>query len=167
MLIRRLQQNDAELLHQCRLFGLNESPEAFLVSYGEVAETPLTQLAAELADPNIRYVGAFVDAELVGFMRFVRFARISRLHVAEIRSVYVKKAQRGCGVGASLLRRLVEEAKVDDIESLILSVLADNVAARRLYESCGFESYGSEPRAIKKGERYIDLALYSRAVTTR
>jgi L-amino acid N-acyltransferase YncA len=160
MLIRKLEEKDASELQQCRLLGLQESPEAFLVAYSEVAGTPLPQVASELADQNILYVGAFFGEELVGFMRFVRFQRKARSHVAEVRSVYVKKALRGQGVGAGLLRCLIVDAKAAGIESLVLSVLADNSAARRLYESCGFELYGIEQRAIKKGERYIDQAQY-------
>lgn len=93
-------------------------------------------------------------------MRFVRFHRHARQHVAEVRSVYVRKAWRGQGVGAALLRRLIDDANSAGIQSLLLSVLADNSAARCLYESCGFKLYGTEPQAIKKGVRYTDLALY-------
>jgi RimJ/RimL family protein N-acetyltransferase len=67
---------------------------------------------------------------------------------------------RGMGIGARLLRRLIQEAHSVGIESLVLSVLEDNAAARRLYESCGFRRYGQEARAIAKGERRIDQVLY-------
>ena len=109
----------------------------------------------------MRYVGARVDDRLVGFMRLVRCRREARLHVAEVRSVHVSPEVRRQGVGTALLRRLVEEARALDIESLILSVLADNAAARRLYESCGFQEYGVEPRAIRKDERYVDQVHYA------
>lgn len=161
MLIRKLQPGDAPILQSCRLFGLEESPEAFLTAYHEVSATPLSAVEAELADPDIWYVGAFNDGQLVGFMRFVRFQRRARRHVAEVRSVYVRRALRGQRVGFHMLQRLVEDARAAGVESLILSVLANNVAAKRLYESCGFQPYGVEPRAIRKGEDYIDQALYS------
>ncbi len=162
MIIRGLGTRDAAVLQQCRLLGLEESPEAFLVTYGEVADTSLMQVASELQDPDIHYVGAFDDdGPLLGFMRYVRFRRQARRHVAEVRSVFVRTSARGGKIASNLLRRLIDDARAAGIESLILAVLADNDAARRLYESCGFRLHGSEPRAVKKGTAYTDQALYS------
>ena len=148
--IRRLSKADAGILQECRLSGLQESPEAFLASYEDVKDTPLSQVEAELADPDIHYLGAFDDERLVGVMRYVRFSRMSRRHVAEVRSVYVRQSHRRGGIARQLLDRLVEDARAAGIESLILSVLSTNLSARRLYESAGFDVYGEEPRAIRK-----------------
>jgi L-amino acid N-acyltransferase YncA len=160
MLIRKLAKDDAAALQACRLFGLRESPDAFLVTLDEVSDTPVAQVEADLLDPDMCYVGAFDGGELVGFMRFVRFRRAARRHVAEVRSVYVKQAARGRKTGTKLLRQLQQEAKAAGLESLVLSVLEDNVAARRLYESSGFRLYGTEPRAIRKGDRTLAQSLY-------
>jgi len=159
-MIRILGPEDAEVLLSCRVFGLQESPQAYLATPGEVAGTPLSQIESELRDEDIRYFGAFDDGALVGFMRYVRFPREARRHVAEVRSVYVRQSVRRRGIGASLLHRLIEEARSVGIESLVLSVLEDNSAACRLYEACGFRSYGQEPRAIAKGDARIDQVLY-------
>jgi L-amino acid N-acyltransferase YncA len=160
MLIRKLAKDDAAALQACRLFGLRESPDAFLVTLDEVSDTPVAQVEADLLDPDMCYVGAFDGGELVGFMRYVRFARAARRHVAEVRSVYVKQAARGRKTGTKLLQQLQQEAKAAGLESLVLSVLEDNVAARRLYESSGFRLYGTEPRAIRKGDRTLAQSLY-------
>ena len=56
---------------------------------------------------------------------------------------------------------MIQEAKFAGLETLILSVLEDNQAARRLYESCGFERYGQEARAIARGDARIDQVLYA------
>ena len=69
MLIRQLHADDAATLQECRLSGLRESPDSFLASPAEVERTPLSQLEAELRDPDIRWFGAFDGDELVGFMR--------------------------------------------------------------------------------------------------
>ncbi len=166
MLIRKLEKGDAQALQRCRLFGLKESPESFLATYHEVFDTPLSVVESELIDQSIWYVGAFLGEQLIGFMRYVRFQRRARLHVAEVRSVYVISAMRGQKVGSLLLNHLIDSARTTGIESLILAVLVNNVAARRLYESCDFKLYGVEPGAIKKGNDYIDQALYSLKITT-
>lgn len=45
------------------------------------------------------------------------------------------------------------------MEQLNLSVMSDNLAAKRLYASVGFELYGVERRALKHGGRYFDEDL--------
>jgi GNAT superfamily N-acetyltransferase len=54
-------------------------------------------------------------------------------------SMAVAPRERGRGVGRALLERLVDQASRDGFDALSLSVARSNVAARRLYESCGFE----------------------------
>lgn len=46
---------------------------------------------------------------------------------------------RGCGVGALLLRSLLDRARAAGVERVSLSVNPTNVVARRLYERFGFE----------------------------
>jgi RimJ/RimL family protein N-acetyltransferase len=48
------------------------------------------------------------------------------------------------------------------LEQLYLTVVIPNDAARQLYRSCGFVSYGIEERALKLGDRYWDEALMIR-----
>ena len=155
MQIRRLAKPDASVLQECRLYGLSESPEAFLATYAEVEGTPLSEVEMDLADPNILYLGAFDNTSLVGIIRFVRPDRRSRRHTAEVRSVYVRSSHRGQGIARRLLSHLIEESRQIGLQSLTLSVLASNEAARQLYESLGFSVYGREPRAVKKEHDYI------------
>jgi len=156
MQIRRLSKPDASVLQECRLFGLSESPEAFLASYADIEGTPLSEVERDLTDPNILYLGAFDKSCLVGIIRFVRPGRRSRRHTAEVRSVYVRSSHRGQGIARRLLSRLIEESRRIGLQSLTLSALASNEPARHLYESLGFSVYGREPKAIKKGDVYTD-----------
>ncbi len=156
MQIRRLSKSDASLLQECRLRGLSESPEAFLATYADIEGTPLSEVEMDLADPNIFYLGAFDNASLVGIIRFVRPDRLSRRHTAEVRSVYVRSSHRGQGVAHRLLSSLIEESRQVGLQSLTLSVLAGNKPALHLYETLGFNVYGREPKAVKKGDEYTD-----------
>jgi RimJ/RimL family protein N-acetyltransferase len=45
------------------------------------------------------------------------------------------------------------------VEQVCLTVVASNVAARRLYSAAGFEEYGLERRALKVGDEYYDEVL--------
>jgi ribosomal protein S18 acetylase RimI-like enzyme len=81
-------------------------------------------------------------------------------HKASIISVYVDAAYRGKRLGEGLMRTVMEHVrKAGGVEQLLLTVVSDNQAARRLYERCGFVPYGEEKRALRVGDRYYDETL--------
>jgi ribosomal protein S18 acetylase RimI-like enzyme len=65
--------------------------------------------------------------------------------------------QRGYGIGRALLRALLERAEHDrSLEQILVSVATCQDAAQALYRDLGFATYGTEPNALKVGERSID-----------
>lgn len=56
-------------------------------------------------------------------------------------SMAVAKRWRGQGIGSTLLRALIAQARADGLAAISLSVEPDN-AARRLYERAGFLAVG-------------------------
>ena len=78
-------------------------------------------------------------------------------HKGRIYGVYVAARHRNKGAGRALLARLLELATADpSLEQVLLSVALSQDAARRLYHSLGFETFGTEPRALKVGPTYVD-----------
>ncbi len=101
--------------------------------------------------------GAFEGAELVGMAGFARNLREKSHHKGLIWGVYVRPAYRGRGVARDLLRALIERAKLQrGLEQIMLTVAVDQAAARRLYESLGFEVFGHERHALKVDGEYVD-----------
>ncbi|EED39051.1 putative acetyltransferase [Stenotrophomonas sp. SKA14] len=160
MLIRPLQHDDADTLWAARLQALRESPAAFLSTLAEAAGDTAQVMRTQLDDPHTRYFGAFDQATLVGFLRYVRPVRLARRHTAEIHSVHVGAGHRGQGIARQLFLAAFAAAHADGIELLTLTVLADNAAARALYAALGFIESGIEPRAVKRDGRYVDMVSY-------
>lgn len=50
---------------------------------------------------------------------------------------------------------------MSELEHLMLTVVTTNVAARGLYSSLGFESFGIECEALKLGDQLFDEELMS------
>ena len=74
--------------------------------------------------------------------------------------MYVSEECRGKGVGRALLGELIGLVQLlPGIEQVALAVSCQNVAAKTLYESLGFEVYGCEKRALKIGGEYVDEEL--------
>jgi len=86
---------------------------------------------------NFRYFVAEETGEILGYCGFLFV-----LDEAEIPNVCVKSSARKQGVGKQMMQVMIEEAGKLGISMLFLEVRESNTAARRLYESLGFEENG-------------------------
>ena len=77
----------------------------------------------------------------------------------------VSPEARGLGIGRALLDAALSKLRADGvIEILYLTVRADNIAAIRLYERCGFEKLALLERDTQIGDRYYDGVLMRRFI---
>jgi ribosomal protein S18 acetylase RimI-like enzyme len=160
MLVRKLTENDLEAVWTLRLQCVKDHPEVFSHTYEETlaeGKEPILQRLHQ--GDNMFYIGA-IEEGLVGMVRFHREKGLKLRHQGLVASMYVLPEKRGNGIGRALMEELITQAKqLDGLEQLHLSVLTTNLAARRLYQSLGFEVYGRAPRVIKFGGQYLDEDL--------
>lgn len=170
--VRPLLPADAELAYEVRLDGIRRHPEAFHTDEATVRVGGIVgmreRLASNVSSAGERVLfGAFVGGELVGMTGVVRESREMLRHKATIVSVYVQPERRGLGVGGRLLDvALAHAATLDGVEQLALSVVAGNEPALRLYASRGFVAWGTEPRAVRLGDRRLDEVKMRREMGT-
>jgi ribosomal protein S18 acetylase RimI-like enzyme len=163
--IRILNQGDAGELFRLRRSALLDSPRAFLAS----PEDDLASSEAavrELLDPGRKSVvfGAHKPG-LVGMLGLYRATQRKAAHKVNLWGMFVLPTCRGQGLAAQLLNAAIRYARtLDGVRSVHLSVSESAVAARRLYEKAGFETWGVEPDAIRfegrsDGELHMRLSL--------
>jgi len=71
--------------------------------------------------------------------------------------MYVAPDSAGRGIGRALLQAAIKEArKLERLEQINLTVVANNERAKNLYRSEGFISFSLEKQAIKIGADYFD-----------
>ena len=169
MHIRQLTADDAQVYWELRLFALRESTTAFASSYEEESAHPLEQRLARfqnemIVPAEVNFIlGAFDEhGSLIGNVGLRREQRIKLRHKAIVVGMYVAPEARGQGVGRQLLVELLRQARaLDGLLKLDLYVTNDNLSAKGLYASLGFQSYGVEKDALRLGEQFIDDNLMS------
>lgn len=95
----------------------------------------------ELNNSLTTYLALEEDGELIGYAGFWLVAQ-----EAQITRVAVTEAKRGFGLGAQLTAALINKAWDLDARAITLEVRAGNVAAQKVYLTCGFASEGVRPR---------------------
>jgi ribosomal protein S18 acetylase RimI-like enzyme len=156
--IRPLSADDFADFKALRLEALRDSPEAFSASYEENLARPDDYFLALMgAAPDI-VLGAFDGAALVGKAGFQIEKGLKSRHKGFMWGVYVAPAWRGRGVGANLVRGILDHAR-RHVEILRSAVTATNANAAELYHRLGFETYGVEPLALRVAGRSLDEEL--------
>lgn len=131
---------------------LADSPWAFLASPEQDRGCDVEKVRASLArtDAAIVAVKAEGSEELVAAAGVVREEAMKRRHIAMIWGVYVKSRARGSGLGRAVVTAAMETAMGwEGIASIHLAVNANAPAAKKLYESLGFQEWGFEPDAVR------------------
>jgi ribosomal protein S18 acetylase RimI-like enzyme len=162
--IRRLTAADASEYRAVRLRSLKEHPEAFTSSFEEDELQPVDVARERLASTVRKFWGAFDGGKLCGTIGLDPETRLKNRHKATVVGMYVVPEAAGRGAGRMLVDALVADARAAGFELLVLTVTEGNSSAIKLYERCGFKSFGVEPRAIKvdgrghaKNHMYLQL----------
>ena len=91
----------------------------------------------ELCDPSITFWIAWDGAEPLGCVALAR-----KEGYAEVKSMFVDPAKRGCGTGEALVTALIAAAQEEGLAVLRLETGDDLYPAHRLYRRLGFKDCG-------------------------
>ena len=155
--VRRLRGGDAAAFQALRVEGLIRNPGEFRVAVEDESGLELSRVAARLEST---YVAGGFDAEgLAGIGGLARYDGVKLRHRALLWGMYLHPRARGRGLADRLVEELLAEARREGIEQVVLTVVAANLRARRLYERWGFAVYGIEPGAVRTPGGDLDEAL--------
>jgi ribosomal protein S18 acetylase RimI-like enzyme len=161
--IRRLTPADADAFYAMRLRCMVDAYDYFRSSVADIQADGIEDCQRRLASPHVRIVGAFDGDVLIGIGGITREARDKLEHKALLWGMFVAPEAAGRGAGQAIVEALIAQAQ-GFVRSLHLTLVANNIRAKSLYESCGFTVYGREPQSVRQGDDYVDELLMWRAV---
>ncbi|MBD2714383.1 GNAT family N-acetyltransferase [Microvirga sp. STR05] len=124
-----------------------ENQPADMAAYLEANFSPEKQLA-ELQDADTVFLLARMNQQLVGYAKLRLHSRLGshpdkvseeRL---EIERLYVQEDWIGTGLGATMMRRALEEGRQSHCRAVVLGVWEKNVRALEFYRRFGFKVIG-------------------------
>lgn len=160
--VRTFQPDEAHLFRAIRLEALLRAPDSFGSTHAEEAALEEAHFRRRLENDHVW--GAFDGETCVGMAGFEREGSIRKRHKGTLRGMYVAPEARGLGAGEALVQAVLEHAAGVGVQTVLLTVKAVNLSARRLYERMGFAAYGVEPRSLHIGDDYFDDVLMHRDV---
>lgn len=158
--IVRLSPSEGRRLRPLRLRALRDAPDAFGTIHGDAAALPDAAWQQQLE--TLATFVAVVDGLDVGMVRGVRSDDDPR--AAYLLSMWVAPAHRRTGIGMALVRRLIDWARDEAFDRVILDVGDHNEPAVRFYDCLGFVRNGvvghlPEPRAhLTEHQRVFTLS---------
>ena len=99
------------------------------------------------------------DGEWLAVGGLTRLAGRKLDHKGLIWGMYALPPARGTGAAARILDALEDAARAMGLRQLQLTLMADNLRARRVYERHGYELYAIEPDSVRREDSYADEAL--------
>lgn len=162
MEIRLLKRKDAIEFRSLRLKGLQTEPGAFAATYQAEVNLSLENFENKANSTDTKFVmGGFDNEKLVCMATFIRLEGEKLKHKGMLVAMYCQKEYRGTGIAKEVVNALIVKAKkLEGLEIISLTVVAENIRAKKLYESFGFKKYGTEPKALFDGHMYYDEDLF-------
>jgi phosphinothricin acetyltransferase len=116
---------------------------------------------------NFPVVGIVDDHDkLLGFGSYGTFRGWPAYKYTVEHSLYIRKDNRGKGLGKIILREIIQQATHQDYHCLIAGIDSTNEVSVALHRQFGFEYCGTIQQAGFKFNTWLDLAFYQLILKT-
>lgn len=122
-------------------------------------EQELAGLPGDYAPPRGMLVLALVDGEVAGCCALRPLDDVDIANAAEMKRLYVRKPFRRFGLGRQLAEAVLDHARTEGYDCVLLDTLDDMEAARALYADLGFEEIEPYYHNPLPGSHYLKVEL--------
>ena len=153
----RLGAEDTAQFMAMRRAGLEGDEDSFRTSPTDDARVSIGAWAERLANEHVFAVRR--DGQWLAIGGLARETRAKLDHKGLIWGMYAAPEARGSGAADRLMEALIAAGNAMGLRQLQLTLMAENLRARRLYERHGFVVYATEPASVRFGAKYADETL--------
>ncbi|HUK35651.1 MAG TPA: GNAT family N-acetyltransferase [Vicinamibacterales bacterium] len=111
---------------------------------------------------SLPVLAAVDSGRVVGFASYGPFRAWPAYKYSVELSVYVDVNARGRGVGTSLVRAILDDARAHEIHVVMAGITADNDVSLRLHQRLGFVEVAHIPQVGYKFGQWLDLKFLQR-----
>ena len=151
ILIKSAIEENAEAI--CNHRYITSSESYFMARYPEEISLDVELMKKNLfsieKSPKDFTVTAFIDGKVIGDAGITTIRNHMKYCHRAYFGISILKEYCNKGLGKYILEIALEQAKNNGFEQVELGVFEDNIRAIKLYEKCGFEKVGIQPRAYK------------------
>lgn len=162
ILLRPLESDDFPAFLEIQREALLQAPEVFGSDYDWFEGLSILskeQKYEKYMNFPYQYLLGAVDGQgkILGMIGYSGQEQSKLKHKGRLWGLFVLKDHRGRGTATKLVRSVIETAKdILEVEQIQLSVSTSNEASYGLYLRLGFVVWGTELRAMKIGDSYVD-----------
>lgn len=122
-------------------------------------EQELATLPGDYAAPRGALLLALVDGAVAGCCALRPLDTTDYPNACEMKRLYVRPAFRGLGLGRQLAEAIMDAARVNAYDHVLLDTLDDMEAARTLYEDLGFREIAPYYHNPIPGAHYLKATI--------
>ena len=158
--VRLVERRDADAIREIYNLEVLEST----VTFDMVPRTIDEQVAwiDEHSGGHPAIVGVDGTGTVVGFASLSPWRERPAYSGSVEDSVYVRRDQRGHGVGRVLLAELIDLGRDHGFHTVLARIVGGHEASIALHEACGFEHVGVERAVGRKFKQWLDVVLMQR-----
>ncbi len=151
-------RHEADLLQTKEIF-LSYAKAINIDLYFQDFDTELAGLPGDYAPPKGALLLAWVDANLAGCCALRPIDSSDYANAAEMKRLYVRPEFRGLGLGRQLAETILENARMNGYNSVLLDTLDNMGIARAMYQDLGFREIPPYYHNPLTGVHYLKVDL--------
>ncbi len=157
MILRKAIENDLPAIRDIYNDAILNSTAVY--EYEIFSDAYILNWFKEKTDNNLPILIAESDNNVAGFATYGTFRHRAAYQYSAEHSLYVHSDFRQKGIGGQLLSAIIEEAKRNQIHTLIGGIDASNTVSLKMHAAFGFEQVGLIKEAAFKFDRWLDLVF--------
>jgi len=161
-MIRYVEPKDAREIVDIYNFYINNTEITF-------EEHPLSvdEMEKRIRDVTAKYPWLVIeeDGNILGYAYSSKYRERSAYRYTAELTIYMKNGEEGKGLGAELMRRVIEETRNRGIHALISAIAIPNERSVAIHEKFEFEKVGQLKDVGFKFDHWIDVGYWELVLT--